>query len=249
MSQAKDIDAQQTMLTLRRASRTGTLAPDPITSFADSPIRRRPLDGRPGSPRGLTRRPGNPRLFVQTSDVVGGAAWHRAAVKGGRDGLRAGRGGVPCRRRMTTGTRTRARVSRRRHEKTAPGSDRRDRGGAPDRHRRRIQRAPGVRARQRPRADTAAGVEQLELHPAHADDIHGKGLKFGLYVTPGISHQAVVLNTPIEGTPYHAADIATTATERNYNCRGMVGIDYSKPGAQEFINSWANQFASWDIDY
>jgi hypothetical protein len=82
-----------------------------------------------------------------------------------------------------------------------------------------------------------------------ADYIHGKGLKFGLYVTPGISHQAVVLNTPIEGTPYHAADIATTTAEKNYNCHGMVGIDYTRPGAQEFVNSWANQFASWGIDY
>jgi hypothetical protein len=82
-----------------------------------------------------------------------------------------------------------------------------------------------------------------------ADYVHSKGLKFGLYVTPGISHQAVALNTPIEGTPYHAADIATTTTERNYNCRGMVGIDYTKPGAQEFINSWANEFASWGADY
>jgi hypothetical protein len=84
---------------------------------------------------------------------------------------------------------------------------------------------------------------------AVADYVHSKGLKFGLYMTPGISHQAVVQNTAIEGTPYHAADIATTASENNYNCRGMVGIDYSKPGAQEFINSWANQFASWDVDY
>src|SRR5579875_990940 len=29
----------------------------------------------------------------------------------------------------------------------------------------------------------------------------------------------------------------------------MVGIDYSKPGAQQFINSWADQFASWGVDY
>jgi Alpha galactosidase A/Alpha galactosidase C-terminal beta sandwich domain/NPCBM-associated, NEW3 domain of alpha-galactosidase len=84
---------------------------------------------------------------------------------------------------------------------------------------------------------------------AVADHIHGLGLKFGLYVTPGISHQAVMQNTAVEGTPYHADDIATTATENNYNCRGMVGIDYSEPGAQEFINSWANQFASWGVDY
>ena len=84
---------------------------------------------------------------------------------------------------------------------------------------------------------------------AVADYVHSKGLKFGLYMTPGISKQAVVQNTAIEGTPYHAQDIATTASENNYNCRGMVGIDYSKPGAQEFIDSWAKQFASWDVDY
>jgi hypothetical protein len=84
---------------------------------------------------------------------------------------------------------------------------------------------------------------------AVADYVHSLGLKFGLYVTPGISHQAVVQNTAIEGTPYHADDIATTATEKNYNCKGMVGIDYTKPGAQEFVDSWANQFAGWGVDY
>jgi Alpha galactosidase A/Alpha galactosidase C-terminal beta sandwich domain/NPCBM-associated, NEW3 domain of alpha-galactosidase len=82
-----------------------------------------------------------------------------------------------------------------------------------------------------------------------ADHVHGDGLKFGLYVTPGISKQAVAQNTPIEGTSYHAADIATTAAEKNYNCKGMVGIDYTKPGAQEFINSWADEFAAWGVDY
>ena len=29
----------------------------------------------------------------------------------------------------------------------------------------------------------------------------------------------------------------------------MVRIDYSKPGAQAFINSWVNMLASWDVDY
>jgi hypothetical protein len=82
-----------------------------------------------------------------------------------------------------------------------------------------------------------------------ADYVHSLGLKFGLYVTPGISKQAVAQNTPIEGTSYHADDIATTSGEANYNCGGMVGIDYSKPGAQDFVNSWADQFAGWGIDY
>ena len=82
-----------------------------------------------------------------------------------------------------------------------------------------------------------------------ADHVHAKGLKFGLYVTPGVSHQAVMANSPILGTSHHVADIATTTAEKNYNCKGMVGIDYTKPGAQEFIDSWANEFASWGVDY
>ena len=82
-----------------------------------------------------------------------------------------------------------------------------------------------------------------------ANYVHSLGLKFGLYVTPGISKQAVAQNTPIEGTSDTAAQIATTASENNYNCGGMTGIDYSKPGAQAFIDSWADEFASWGVDY
>jgi hypothetical protein len=85
---------------------------------------------------------------------------------------------------------------------------------------------------------------------AVADHIHADGLKFGIYVTPGISAQAVAQNSAIEGTPYHVDDIAEpNVSEANYNCGGMVGIDYSKPGAQAFIDSWAKQFAGWGVDY
>ncbi len=85
---------------------------------------------------------------------------------------------------------------------------------------------------------------------AVASYVHHLGLKFGLYVTPGISQQAVAQNTAIEGTSYTAGQIAEPSVrENNYNCGGMVGIDYTKPGAQQFINSWADQFASWGVDY
>ncbi|WP_405469212.1 alpha-galactosidase [Streptomyces canus] len=85
---------------------------------------------------------------------------------------------------------------------------------------------------------------------ALADYVHSKGLKFGFYVTPGIAKNAVTKNTPIEGTSFHAKDIADTSrTEKNYNCKNMYYIDYGKPGAQEFVNSWARQFASWGVDY
>jgi alpha-galactosidase len=82
-----------------------------------------------------------------------------------------------------------------------------------------------------------------------ADYVHSLGLKFGLYVTPGISDQAVSENTPIEGTSYTADEIATSTGENNYNCGGMTGINYSAPGAQAFIDSWADELASWGVDY
>jgi hypothetical protein len=85
---------------------------------------------------------------------------------------------------------------------------------------------------------------------ALGDYIHGLGLKFGVYVTPGIPQNAVTRNTPIEGTSLHAKDIADTSkTEKNYNCKHMYFINYSKPGAQEYVNSFANLFASWGADY
>jgi alpha-galactosidase len=82
-----------------------------------------------------------------------------------------------------------------------------------------------------------------------ANYVHSKGLKFGLYVTPGISAQAVAKKTKIEGTSYTADQIATSSSASNFNCKGMQNIDYSKPGAQAFTNSWADEFASWGVDY
>ncbi|MFB9465270.1 glycoside hydrolase family 27 protein [Streptomyces cinereospinus] len=81
------------------------------------------------------------------------------------------------------------------------------------------------------------------------DYVHSKGLKYGLYVTPGISAQAVAKKTRIMGTSYTADQIALTSSAQNFNCKGMLNIDYSKPGAQEFIDSWAQMFADWGVDY
>ncbi len=83
-----------------------------------------------------------------------------------------------------------------------------------------------------------------------ADYIHSLGMKFGIYVTPGISKQAVSKNTPIKGTNYTAAQIAEpSVAESNYNCRGMVAINYNKPGAQEYTNSWVDMLVTWGVDY
>ncbi|ACU75713.1 Alpha-galactosidase [Catenulispora acidiphila DSM 44928] len=82
-----------------------------------------------------------------------------------------------------------------------------------------------------------------------ADYVHSKGLKFGLYVTPGISAQAVAKKTKILGSSHTADQIVSGSSASNFNCKGMKNIDFSKPGAQQFINSWADEFASWGVDY
>jgi hypothetical protein len=85
--------------------------------------------------------------------------------------------------------------------------------------------------------------------------VHSLGLKFGLYVTPGISQQAVTDDTPVLGpnghpSGYRADQIAEgSLSELNYNCGGMVPLNYKVPGAQDFIDSWADEFAAWGIDY
>ena len=90
------------------------------------------------------------------------------------------------------------------------------------------------------------GIESLSAY------VHGLGLKFGIYLNPGIPVAAVQQNTPIEGTKYHARDIADTGryeTSFSFGKNVQYVIDYSKPGAQAFINSWAHLLAQWNIDF
>ncbi|HTJ66652.1 MAG TPA: glycoside hydrolase family 27 protein [Actinospica sp.] len=94
-----------------------------------------------------------------------------------------------------------------------------------------------------PASGSTPGMEAVAEH------VHADGLKFGMYVTPGIPQNAVTAKSKIAGTGYTANEIATTTAEKNYNCKHMVGIDYSKPGAQAYINSWADELASWGVDY
>jgi alpha-galactosidase len=90
---------------------------------------------------------------------------------------------------------------------------------------------------------------------AVGDYVHGKGEKFGMYLTPGIPVAAYNQNTPILGTSYHARDIVsdTTHYEKNYNFGdgSMYFIDYNKnpAAAQAFVNSWADLLASYGVDY
>ena len=81
-----------------------------------------------------------------------------------------------------------------------------------------------------------------------ADDVHSKGLKFGIHLMRGIPRQSVNQNTPILGTQYHAADIADKQNVCRWN-GDMYGVDMSKPGAQDYYNSVFQLIASWGVDY
>ena len=94
-----------------------------------------------------------------------------------------------------------------------------------------------------PNVGSENGIKALAAY------VHRRGLKFGIYLTPGISNQAVAKNTPILGTSYTADEIATTTPDSNYNCGGMTGINYSAPGAQAYTDSVVDELASWGVDY
>jgi len=94
-----------------------------------------------------------------------------------------------------------------------------------------------------PNVGSQNGVQALAAH------VHSLGLKFGIYETAGISSQAAKKNTPILGTSYTADDIATKTQQNNYNCGGMLKIDYGKPGAQAYVDSIVDELASWGVDY
>ncbi|MGH3165185.1 MAG: alpha-galactosidase D, partial [Trebonia sp.] len=79
--------------------------------------------------------------------------------------------------------------------------------------------------------------------------VHGLGLKLGVYLYPGIPIPAVQQNTPIPGTPYHAQDIIDNTSTYGNTFQDTYQIDYSKPGAQQFIDGWADWLAAQGVDY
>lgn len=87
------------------------------------------------------------------------------------------------------------------------------------------------------------------------DHIHQNGQKAGIYWIPGVEEPAVDANSPILGTPYHIQDILTVPYTAG-NAFGGPGtspyhykIDFTKPGAQEYMNSVVALFASWGVDF
>ena len=90
---------------------------------------------------------------------------------------------------------------------------------------------------------------------AMVDHIHANGQKAGLYWIPGIEQPAVDGNYPILGTPYHTQDIVViplakgNAFAANPPNPYHDKIDFTKPGAQEYIDSIVELFSSWGFDF
>ncbi|MGQ1891340.1 glycoside hydrolase family 27 protein [Thermophagus sp. OGC60D27] len=78
--------------------------------------------------------------------------------------------------------------------------------------------------------------------------VHSKGLKFGIHIMRGIHRAAWYYDLPIKGTSYTARDIAEPNDTCGW-CNHMYGVDYSKPGAQEYYNSLFELYASWGVDF
>lgn len=82
-----------------------------------------------------------------------------------------------------------------------------------------------------------------------ADYIHSLGLKFGIHVMRGIPRQAVWEKTPVLGVKgINAAMIADTKDTCQW-LNAMYGLDMNKPGAQQYLNSLLQLYASWGVDF
>ena len=78
--------------------------------------------------------------------------------------------------------------------------------------------------------------------------LHSRGLRFGLYLGPGIRPSLYDANPLIAGTHVHLQEI-TDKTQPGSTLRNTYKIDFTKPAARIYINSIVQQFARWKVDF
>ncbi len=82
-----------------------------------------------------------------------------------------------------------------------------------------------------------------------SDYVHSLGLKFGIHVMRGIPRQAVWAKSPVLGTNGITADMVADTSSKCPWMNHMYGLDMAKPGAQEYLNSLLQLYASWEVDF
>lgn len=81
-----------------------------------------------------------------------------------------------------------------------------------------------------------------------ADYIHDLGLKFGIHIMRGIPRIAAHNHSPILHSDQTADRIANPSSICKWN-PDMYGVDYHKPGAQEYYDSIFELYAKWGVDF
>ncbi|TCO14324.1 alpha galactosidase A [Kribbella steppae] len=97
-------------------------------------------------------------------------------------------------------------------------------------------------------------VPSKKLYPnglqAVIDHIHANGQKVGLYSIPGISKAMLDANLPVYGHPgCTTGDLAKQPLQQGDYWGFGYRIDMTKPCAQAYIDSIADLFASWGVDF
>lgn len=78
--------------------------------------------------------------------------------------------------------------------------------------------------------------------------LHDRGLKFGIYLGPGIQPKLYDANPVIAGTNVHLQDV-TDKSLPGSTLKGTYKLDMTKPAARAYINSIVMQFAKWKVDF
>lgn len=81
-----------------------------------------------------------------------------------------------------------------------------------------------------------------------AEKIHAMGLKFGIHIMRGVPRLAVHRQLPVLGTDTTCNRIASSDSVCRWNS-DMYGVDFRKPGSQEYYNSIFNLYAQWGVDF
>lgn len=84
-----------------------------------------------------------------------------------------------------------------------------------------------------------------------AKHVHAEGLKLGIYLAVGLAPAAYDNGqTPIYGAPgCTTADIVYPDLRLTNGWNSAYKIDYASPCAQDYIDSIADEFASWGVDF
>lgn len=79
--------------------------------------------------------------------------------------------------------------------------------------------------------------------------VHSLGLKFGIHVMRGIPRQAVWSKTPVMGAKGITADMIADTNSVCPWMNHMYGLNMTRDGAQQYLNSLLELYASWGVDF